>query len=489
MPCRKGYDLSNLSKENRPRARGPIQPQPQEGPAISSNNNTSPLSTFSQPFLSDSSIPSSSPDSIINTYGDRGTSSNDNTTVINNSDDGSIQYSTPEQHHISKINSQQPLRLSPGYTKTSGEYALYNQHTGRGWRQSNQGAHTTSGSRVTHLTGVAEAGSTNLIFSGHVDNSQRVDFSTHSANSANITINNTTYNATNNTTNSITNPSTNPTNSHHCRIDGINPGNLTNLIQYGNVHGTLDNSIDNNLNVSVSSTDGVITPSLSHHNLLSITSTPHLHDTARPNSASAVNHGVNVETTIGLNADSLVNSLNVADTLGPNSPVADYKNEGLSNSTDGVANSITQLDINPNLNINPIFTVAMNSSIQASLTFNNGVANHMSIHHNARRGPFHDGQARRVSQLARQVTKRRSIRISPTTAGGFLAPPSFHRRRRSRQLPIHLAPDNVSPSAILAWNKDIVDPYPGSPLLQSTPQITITAPSDDEDETGSVTGD
>ncbi|KAI1210203.1 uncharacterized protein F4807DRAFT_467321 [Annulohypoxylon truncatum] len=366
MSGRKGYDLSNLCMETRPRTRGPVHLHLQ-GPTIS-NDNGKPSSVSQSPFLSDSSIPSSF----------------NNNAAVNNSN-VSNQYPihphtnshTPlEQHHVSGENPQQPLRLSPGYTKTFGQYTLYNQQTGRGWRRVPRGTDCTS------------------------------DLTQH-----------------------------NPTHSSH---------------------------------------------------------------------KSVTNGSSKMEKAVGSDVIALAHSHNIADTMNLSTPLAGYKTEGMldadinkatdanvnlaSTGTNRSASQNMEFDVNSHINfdIDSAVAAAMNSSIHASLGHSKGITNPPSTHHNARGRLRLDRPARRASRKILRSSSRRGITLSPTIVGGFLAPPSTSPsllHSRSSRLPSHPESNLLSPAISSALNKGTADSHPDSPPPRSTPQITLTAPSDDEDQT------
>ncbi|KAI1440153.1 hypothetical protein F5Y02DRAFT_423307 [Annulohypoxylon stygium] len=121
MTGRKGYDLSNLCKRTRPCTRGPIQAPLQKEPAASNG------SDFSSSVL-DSSTPRS-----LSSTNSHGSQSFAHSHITN--------PHSPLDFQAPRETPQYPRRLSPGYTKTSGQYTLYNQHTGRGWRHVTPDSH------------------------------------------------------------------------------------------------------------------------------------------------------------------------------------------------------------------------------------------------------------------------------------------------------------------------------------------------------------
>ncbi|KAI1456053.1 hypothetical protein F4805DRAFT_476319 [Annulohypoxylon moriforme] len=177
MSGRKGYDLSNLSKETRPRTRGPIQ-----GGPTSSDNNTASSSIYQPSFLPDSSIPSSplSNNTTDSYNNDDSTTNNINNTAAANSGNDNNQYpitsrSPSKQRHFPEEKPQQPLRLSPGYTRTSGQYTLYNVQTGRGWRRANPDTDEALNSQVTSPAGITQESQRDMAYSnqGLVDDDSR----------------------------------------------------------------------------------------------------------------------------------------------------------------------------------------------------------------------------------------------------------------------------------------------------------------------------
>ncbi|KAI1654325.1 hypothetical protein F4813DRAFT_213378 [Daldinia decipiens] len=108
MPHRQGYDLSNLCKKSRQYGRGPTEQK------------DSPLDTTL----------------VINNTQGNGES---NYAMATQSQ---IPHSQHEQH-------EQQSRLSPGYTRSSGEYTLYNEHTGRGWKRIIQATNSTRALAIT----------------------------------------------------------------------------------------------------------------------------------------------------------------------------------------------------------------------------------------------------------------------------------------------------------------------------------------------------
>ncbi|KAI0886851.1 uncharacterized protein GGS22DRAFT_186926 [Annulohypoxylon maeteangense] len=334
MSGRKGYDLSHLCKETRSRTREPIQSHLQEGQTQTPSNSNSTSS-----FISQSSSPL----------------------------DSSIQSQIPvsgvplEQHDVSRDNPQQPLRLSPGYITTSGQYTLYNQHTGRGWRRA--GRATDHASQAIHQP---------------------------------------------------------------------------------------------------------------------------QHDLTRPSQRTINTSSGKMETTIDAKDDALANHNHIADTLDLNIPLLECK-IGCEAEVKTEENSL--INFNVNSNINPTFTTAANSSTHGGLEYTRPKTINLlfTARHNARGQHRHDRPATSASRKVLHSLARRRAITSPTIVGGFLAPPSMlpiphPHPRRSRRLPSHPTPDVFTPATRLAPGEDIdkADQCLGSPRPKPTPQITLTAPSDDE---------
>ncbi|KAI2780075.1 hypothetical protein F4815DRAFT_158456 [Daldinia loculata] len=105
MPSRRGYDLSNLCRKSRQYGRG------------STHRSDSPLDTTLV---------------INNAQG------NDENSYVTNT-----QSQIPHSPHEQQSQQSQESRLSPGYTRSSGQYTLYNEQTGRGWKRVIQATNST----------------------------------------------------------------------------------------------------------------------------------------------------------------------------------------------------------------------------------------------------------------------------------------------------------------------------------------------------------
>ncbi|KAI0121875.1 hypothetical protein F4814DRAFT_445827 [Daldinia grandis] len=79
----------------------------------------------------------------------------DTTLTVNNTqgNDKNCVTATPSQIVHSQYEQQsQQSRLSPGYTRNSGQYALCNKQTGRGWKRVSQTANSTHTSTIASST-------------------------------------------------------------------------------------------------------------------------------------------------------------------------------------------------------------------------------------------------------------------------------------------------------------------------------------------------
>ncbi|KAI0116190.1 hypothetical protein F4776DRAFT_666513 [Hypoxylon sp. NC0597] len=109
---------------------------------------------------------------------------NNNTVVTTNTYRDQNGFLTPPLYHSRAHTlhqqphcNQRPLqrsRLSPGYARTTGQYALYNQRTGRGWQRSKQATSTIFSAIGTAAGAGAEGAAAANQFAGATGESERL---------------------------------------------------------------------------------------------------------------------------------------------------------------------------------------------------------------------------------------------------------------------------------------------------------------------------